>query len=64
MDRHSSLACQHFTDAIRYIVHNKGFQIFHYIDDFIGSETPVCARESFLQLLELLEELGMPVSQK
>ena len=34
--RHGSLACQRVTDAIRYIVHNKGFQIFNYIDNFIG----------------------------
>ena len=60
--RHGSLACQRATDATRCIVHKKGFQIFNYIDDFIGCEPPAHARDSFQQLMVLLRELGMPVS--
>ena len=44
---HGSLACQRVTDAIRYIVHQKGFQIFNNIDDFIGCEPPARDRDSF-----------------
>ena len=61
--RHGSLACQRVTDAIRYIVHKKGFRIFNYIDDFIGCESPALAKASFECLNALLGELGMPVSE-
>ena len=60
--RHGSMACQRFTDAIRYIMHKHGFTIFNYIDDLIGCEKPHQANASFQFLLKLLHTLGVPIS--
>jgi len=60
--RHGSMACQRFTDSIRYIMHKHGFTIFNYIDDLIGCEAPAVANRSYQFLLHLLHSLGMPIS--
>jgi len=60
--RHGSMACQRFTDAIRYVMHKHGFTVFNYIDDLIGCEEPGNANPSYQFLLTLLHALGISIS--
>ena len=62
--RHGSAICQRVTDAIRYIMHSHGYYIFNYIDDLIGCDEPKIIYESYKFLLELLKELGLPISME
>ena len=60
--RHGAVCCQRTTDAIRYIMFNKGFFIFNYIDDLIGCDTPDIAIQAIQVLVVLLHDLGLPTS--
>ena len=62
--RHGAVCCQRTTDAIRYIMFNKGFFIFNYIDDLIGCDTPDIAIQAIQVLVALLHDLGLPTSLK
>ena len=63
--RHGSVCCQRVTDAVRYIMHTKGVQhLFNYIDDFIGVDDPTVAQSHFQMLLQVMAELGIPISEE
>ena len=56
------MLCQRLTDAIRYILKKKGFTLFNYIDDCIGCDEPEIAARGFEELVNLMHELGLPLS--
>jgi len=60
--RHGSMACQRFTDAIRFIMHQHGYYIANYIDDLIGCDPPQMAQSGYQFLLKLLQSLGVTIS--
>ena len=61
--RHGSMACQRFTDAIRFVMHQHGYFLANYIDDLIGCDPPKIAYAGYQFLLTLLKSLGVPISQ-
>ena len=63
-NRHGTQIFQCVSDAIRYVMCQKGFRILNYVDDFVGVTTPDVARRSFDALRDLLAQLGLDVSEK
>ena len=59
--RHGSQICQHPSDAVRYIMRQRGFRI---IDDYVGFGVPSVAHASFVSLFDLMKQLGLTVSDK
>ena len=49
---------------MRYIVHQRGFHIIDYIDDYIGFGVPSVMRVSFASLFDLMKDLGLMSSDK
>ena len=62
--RHGSQIFQRLSDAVRFIMHQKGFTMLDYIDDYVGVGVPSVAHASYVALLELMSQLGLTVSQK
>ena len=62
--RHGSQIFQRLSDAVRYVMHQKGFTMIDYIDDYVGMGVPSVAWESFHALLDLMTQLGLTVSDK
>ena len=60
---HGFSSFQLVADVIRYIMNQKGFQVFAYIDDFILVNPKHKAREAFDTLYNLLTELGLPMNE-
>ena len=51
--------CQFCTDAITY---SQNYWVMSYLDDVIGVNTPVKASKAYYSLLNLLDQLGLPVN--
>ena len=62
--RHGSQIFQHLSDAVRFIMRQKGFTMLDYIDDYVGVGVPSVVHASYVALLELMSRLGLTVSQK
>ena len=63
--RHGSLFFQRCSDAIRYIMTSHGHTgLFNYIDDLIYTGLPSEIMNSYQFLLDLLQDLGLDISQK
>ena len=62
--RHGSKIFQHLSDGVRFVMHHKGYTIIDYIGDYVGVGIPNIASASFLALIELMNELGLTISQK
>ena len=62
--RHGSALFQRLSDAICFIMAQKGFAVTNYIDDIIGHSLVSKSRASFDALRALLEELGFDISEK
>ena len=62
--RHGTQIFQRVSDAIRYGMRRRGYDVINYVDDFIGLGVPSVARASFDALRILLRQLGLDVSQK
>ena len=62
--RHGSQFFQHMSDAVRYIMRQRGFDILNYIDDCLGFGVPSVAKKSFDALSDVLSDLGLTISQK
>ena len=62
--RHGSQIFQRISDAVRFLMHQAGFCIIDYIDDYIGIGVESIAQRSFDHLLTLMKHLGLSVSQK
>ena len=62
--RHGSGIFQRLSDAIRFIMRSKGYDVINYIDDVIGFGTVSTAKASFDTLQDLLQKLGFQISLK
>ena len=62
--RHGSQFFQRTSDAVRYIMRRRGFDIINYIDDFLGFGTRSTAQASFKALYKIMQELGLTISEK
>ena len=62
--RHGSSIFQRLSDAIRFIMASKGYQITNYIDDLIRHGVLRQAFASFNNLITTLHELGFQISEK
>ena len=62
--KHGSSIFQRLSDAVRYIMKQEGHQIWNYIDDFLCVALPSKIQHSFARLQNLLQELGLTISQK
>ena len=59
---HGSQISQRLSDAVRHVMHQKGFCIIDYIDDYVGMGFPDVAHASFASLFNLMNELGLTIS--
>ena len=62
--RHGSQNFQRVSDAVRYALHCHGYRVTNYIDDFVGYGTPDVARRSYDCLRNVIERLGLTISEK
>ena len=62
--RHGSQIFQRCSDAVRFIMRKNGHKIVGYVDDYIGFGTPIEAEASFQTLVDLLQRLGLTISEK
>ena len=61
--RHGSGIFQRLTDAVRFIMRKRGYDVINYIDDVIGFGTVSTANPAFQCLYQLLENLGFEISK-
>ena len=61
---HGSVIFTRLSDAVRFIIKNKGYDVVNYIDDVIGFGTVTTATPSCNTLFELLQGLGFDISIK
>ena len=52
------------SDAVRYMMHQKGFVMVDYIDDYVRMGIPSVAWASYNALTEIIGELGLTISEK
>ena len=62
--RHGMQIFQRLSDAVHFVMHDVGYNVINYVDDFVGVGTPDVAQRSFDYLRSLLQELGLDVSDK
>ena len=62
--RHGLALFQRLSDAVRFIMAQKGFSVTNYIDDIIGHSVVSKSKASFDALTALLLELGFDISEK
>ena len=62
--RHGSQFFQRASDAVRYALRMRGFNVVNYIDDFLGFGVPSVAHKSYEALLQVLTDLGLTISKK
>ena len=58
--RTGAMMCQRTTNALVYIMQQRGFDLVNYIDDLAGCEESAQGDQAFATLRELLELLGLP----
>ena len=61
---HRSQIFQRLSDAVRYIMRQKGYAMIDYIDDYVGIGAPSVAWKSYDALTHLMHELGLTISDK
>ena len=62
--RHGSQLFQRTSDAVRYIMRHRGYNVLNYIDDFLGFGMPHNAKASFGELYDVMSQLGLTISKK
>ena len=62
--RHGSQIFQRVSDAVRHIMRRYGHKVINYVDDYVGFDVPSDTRASYDLLYDLLQKLGLTVSQK
>ena len=62
--RHGSQIFQRLSDAVRYMMRQKGYAMIDYIDDYVGIGVPSVAWKSYDTLTHLMRELGLTISEK
>ena len=61
---HGSQNFQRVSDAVRYALRCHGYCVINYIDDFVGCGMPDVARRSYDCLCDVIERLGLTISEK
>ena len=61
---HGSQIFQRLSDAVHYIMRQRGFRVIDYIDDYVGFIIPHFVRASFVSLFDLMKDLGLTISDK
>ena len=61
--RHGSAIFQRISDSIRYIMAESGYSLTNYIDDLVGNATVSQTEPAFQKLKNLLQELGLTISE-
>ena len=61
---HKSALFQHLSDAVRHIMHQKGYGIMNYFDDILGIDIPSKIDAFFDTLQSLLHDLNFEISMK
>ena len=64
MSQHGTSIFQCVSDAVRYIVHQRGHRVMNYVDDFFGVGTPRDACHAYDALYSVLKTLGLTISAK
>ena len=54
---HGSKSFRRLSDAVRFIMRQKGFTMLDYIDDYAGVGVPSVAHASYIALLDLMSQL-------
>ena len=62
--RYGSQIFQCLSDVVRFVMRQKGYTIIDYINDYVGVGIPSAASVSDAALIELMNELGLTISQK
>ena len=62
--RHGSQNFQRVSDAMCYTLRCHGYRVINYIDDFVGYGTPDFARRLYDCLRNVIERLGLTISEK
>ena len=62
--QHGSTIFLRVSDAVRFMMRQKGHSIINYIDDFVGYGLPSNIEKSFSDLCDLLVKLGFAISKK
>ena len=60
--RHDSQIFQCLRDTVNYIMHQRGFCVLGYIDDYIRMGIPDVVHPSFASLFKLMNDLGLTIS--
>ena len=61
---HGSQIFRDLIDGFRFAMRQKGYTIIDYIDDYIGVGVPSVVTASYAALIDLMNELGLTISQK
>ena len=61
---HGSQIFQCLSDAVRYVMSQKGFCVIDYIHDYVGMGIPDFMHASFNALFQLMGDLGITISEK
>ena len=62
--RHRSQIFQRHSDAVRYVIRQRGFCVIDYINDYVGLGVPDVAHASYDCLFHLMKDLGLTISDK
>ena len=62
--RHGSQIFQCLSDAVRFMMRQKGFCVIDYIDDYVGVGVPGIVHDLYNHLVELMRKLGLTISEK
>ena len=61
---HGSQIFQHLSDAVRFIMHQKGYKMIDYIDDYVVVGVLSIAWKTYDALMQLMHKLGLTISSK
>ena len=59
--RQGSQIFQRLSNAVMFVIHQKGYVVIDYIDDYVGGGVPSVASASYVTLLDLMSDLGLTV---
>ena len=62
--RHGSQIFQRLSDAVHFMMRQKGFCVIDYIDDYVSVGVPGVAHDSYNCLVELMRQLGLTINEK
>ena len=62
--RHGSQTFQRVSDTVHYALRCHGYRVINYIDGFVGYSMPDIARRSYDCIRNIIERLGLTISEK